>query len=89
MSVLMTLKYPVSFPPKLEELQALPEHVFKQWTKEIKIKILIPLRPTLQEEVYLVYHELCRFFNKHNDCRVKDLEVNIQKLRTRIYNMDE
>ena len=93
MSILMAIKYPVSFPPKPGELEALPTKVFDKWVHSIKFTYThrIHFGYTKTEDIRMFYEELYWFFTKHGDDegRLVMLKGQIDTLKVLIYNLDE
>ena len=85
MSVLMTLKYPISTPPTREQLDALPQIVFDKWAIKLKFSSGDPLTP---HTVFYVFNTLYNdgMFSEKN---AKQMRLFIKKLNEIIYNLDE
>jgi len=91
MSVLMTLKYPISTPPTREQLEAIPSEAFVTWVLEIGYKVggkLPSFTPNTPKQVANTFKE---FYEKVKGCEksTKALDDHLQKLKDRIYNLDE
>jgi len=85
MSVLMTIKYPVSNPPTLEQLEAIPKEVFSKWLDTIFYhwystpkSVHEYMTTSLQEtDQYLL------------NLKIKSINDAVWKLRNLIFRMDE
>ena len=53
MSIFDVIKYPISEPPKVSELKALPPEIFNEWMLPFTSAVGIKLTPEIFEQVYL------------------------------------
>lgn len=83
MSILATLRYPISIPPTEAELAVLPNDIYHYWCSTTFMMNFDPARIARAYELLFKLNSL-----RTDGERALGIQ-NIQRLRTLIYNMDE
>jgi len=91
MSVLMTLKYPISTPPTREQLEAIPFDVLEAWLREVKYNVGGRPAPITGDTPRDVSDALITTYEKqqHSEKTIEILNNVVKALKDRIYALDE
>lgn len=84
MSTLMLIRYPVSYPPSLHQIESLPQEVYDEWLKDLSYKHGLLLSSIITGSREFTHTIIERMYEK--DPSNKDL---IDALVRVIYNLDE